>query len=500
MSYLNPAASIGHSSKRFPFGWVPNQLKADPPGNILHKPLTPLRLTLELCAMFPFKYNRQKGAYYLETCSIKFFYSGFMALWLTVLAVCNAIGIFRVANPPAGYEKYIHTNRETQLLGVAIISSCVANAFVEILNVVMVKDGFLELLNGWNQMSKTTGLRTTQGLRKAVMVYVSLLWAFSGTMFIMTLLGKPDIVNDIVSAFADVFLQVNEVWMLHPDSNWLATAAVRALVCAMILQVYIMYKATMFAFVSCCKIIRNGLREWRRRLRSVLNDFWKPEPEGDVDSSLQLCSLARDHHHLVIMIRKVELIFSPSLQCYYGSTLVTLCVQMYLLAYRMAQGEEYTADEAIWHSVLILQTVLMFFLVSLSASGIPEEIDASADVLRRGLPYDAPDRAKYHFSELMSAVTAGPPVAISGGKFFIISRPFIITVVGAVVSYFVIILQLNLPSASRGGGAPASSPCTPDATSMQSFNGSGVLNGTDESSNATIDEDLTFTETQTLLV
>ncbi|KAK3854709.1 hypothetical protein Pcinc_038838, partial [Petrolisthes cinctipes] len=49
------------------------------------------------------------------------------------------------------------------------------------------------------------------------------------------------------------------------------------------------------------------------------------------------------------------------------------------------------------------------------------------------------------FSELTVALTASP-ICITGGRFFSITRPFIITVVGAVLSYFVIVLQLKLPA------------------------------------------------------
>ncbi|KAK3852506.1 hypothetical protein Pcinc_040923 [Petrolisthes cinctipes] len=60
-------------------------------------------------------------------------------------------------------------------------------------------------------------------------------------------------------------------------------------------------------------------------------------------------------------------------------------------------------------------------------------------LLHPSLPYPI------QFSELTVALTASP-ICITGGRFFSITRPFIITVVGAVLSYFVIVLQLKLPA------------------------------------------------------
>ncbi|XP_063591226.1 gustatory receptor family protein 3-like [Penaeus indicus] len=151
------------------------------------------------------------------------------------------------------------------------------------------------------------------------------------------------------------------------------------------------------------------------------------------------------------MVRNTEKLFSVSLQCFYASQVVTMCLELYLVAYRVGMQTHYERGEALWQSLIITQTFAVFLLVSIQASAVYEEAEASVDVLRRGLPFAAPDRVKFHFGELITSLT-GSPICITGGKFFYIHRPFIITVVGAVLSYFIIILQLMLPSVGRDRG------------------------------------------------
>ncbi|XP_042223626.1 uncharacterized protein LOC121867674 [Homarus americanus] len=135
------------------------------------------------------------------------------------------------------------------------------------------------------------------------------------------------------------------------------------------------------------------------------------------------------------------------LQCYYASTVIILCTELYLLAYRIGSSQ-YSADGVIATSLMTLQTAAVFVQVSLSAAAVQEVADDSIDVLRRGLPYDTSDRDKFNKDELTTALT-GSPLYITGGKFFVINRPFIITVLSAVVTYFIVMIQFMQPSQSE---------------------------------------------------
>ncbi|KAG7167971.1 putative Trehalose receptor-containing protein [Homarus americanus] len=130
------------------------------------------------------------------------------------------------------------------------------------------------------------------------------------------------------------------------------------------------------------------------------------------------------HYQLVRLVRETEYIFGPMLQCYYASTVIILCTELYLLAYRIGSSQ-YSADGVIATSLMTLQTAAVFVQVSLSAAAVQEVKD-----------------------ELTTALT-GSPLYITGGKFFVINRPFIITVLSAVVTYFIVMIQFMQPSQSE---------------------------------------------------
>ncbi|XP_045618597.2 uncharacterized protein [Procambarus clarkii] len=189
-------------------------------------------------------------------------------------------------------------------------------------------------------------------------------------------------------------------------------------------------------------MLKNALISWNHQLSSALEDIWHCHdyPQG------RLGLLVQSHYQLVCLIRETERIFGPMLQCYYGSTVIIMCTELYLLAYRLG-SQSYTPDGVVTTALITLQTTAVFIQVSLSAAGVQEVADESVDILRRGIPFDAPDRDKFNKEELWMALT-GSPVYITGSKFFIINRPFIITVMSAVITYFIVMMQFMQPNNS----------------------------------------------------
>ncbi|XP_063588727.1 uncharacterized protein LOC134765859 [Penaeus indicus] len=149
--------------------------------------------------------------------------------------------------------------------------------------------------------------------------------------------------------------------------------------------------------------------------------------------------MVQSRYQLVTLVKETEQVFSPILQCYFATTIVVICTELYLLAQRLG-SRHYEADEVIVLILLTLQTTSLFVMVSLAAGGVQDEAGVGGEILRRGLPFDACDRDKYHAWELTRSLSI-TPVYITGGNFFTINRAFILTVVSAVASYFIVILQ-----------------------------------------------------------
>ncbi|XP_071535839.1 uncharacterized protein [Panulirus ornatus] len=207
-----------------------------------------------------------------------------------------------------------------------------------------------------------------------------------------------------------------------------------------IMHVFLVYKGAVVMFMTNCRLLANAFTTWRNQVARALQDVWS----GQETAGVPLKELLEGHWRLVQLVRESEAIYSCMMMVYYASTVVMLCAELYLVAYRLGVGLRYSKEEAVCQTMIIGQTSVTFLLVSLSASAVHDEAEGSVDVVRRGLPYTASDSDKFHMRQLQLAVM-GAPIYISGGRFFAIHRPFILTVMSAVASYFIIILQLNIP-------------------------------------------------------
>ncbi|XP_069974442.1 uncharacterized protein [Penaeus vannamei] len=414
--------------------------------NIIHRPFLLIRLTLRVLGLVPFTYV--KGTYQLKWCSLAAVHAVFVMLWFTALVVSTAVGITRLFSSDVFSNSQNHA---MELMGVGIIASCLLNAWVDAINTLYYGRLFCDFLNSWHRLAHDTGLNPTVGLRRSSCIHSLFLFTFVVAMAISSLIGPPAMLLQIIKRLAQVLLLIPEEWL---EENTLTVKVALALVALVVCHVYMCYKGSLLIFVSSCKMLKNVLKDWRMQLTNALDAIWR-EGEGEQTGAVGFDQLVQSHWRVVQMVRNTEKLFSVALQCFYASQVVTMCLELYLVAYRVGMQTHYERGEALWQSLIITQTFTVFLLVSIQASAVYEEAEASVDVLRRGLPYNAPDCVKFHFSELITSLT-GSPICITGGKFFYIHRPFIITVVGAVLSYFIIILQLMLPSVGRdrGGEAP----------------------------------------------
>ncbi|KAK8723829.1 hypothetical protein OTU49_011564 [Cherax quadricarinatus] len=415
--------------------------------DLLHRPLLLIRITLSLLGIVPYSYNSDTHRYVLNWRSWAGLHTIGVFLWLCALLVSTSVGIVRVFVQSQFLQE--SGNHELELMGVVIIVGCLLNAWVEVINVIILGRSLCNFLNLWQMFSARTSLDPTRRLRFASCVYAIFLYAFVFAVLVVAVLGPSDMLMGIVDLLTQVLFLVSPQWLAQET---LAVQVVRVVVALVVCHLYMVYKGSLFLFVSICHMLHNVLEGWRNQLSHTLHVAWQDAGLDHLEQHsscqvVQLDQLVQSHCQVVMMVRKTETIFSSTLQCFYATQVVTLCLELYLVAYRIGVGTGYYGHEAIWQAIIISQTCIVFFLVSLKASRVCEEAERCVDVLRHGLPYTASDKDKFHFGELTVALTSSP-ICISGGRFFTINRPFIITVVGAVLSYFVIVLQLKLPSAS----------------------------------------------------
>ncbi|KAK8372958.1 hypothetical protein O3P69_012325 [Scylla paramamosain] len=262
-------------------------------------------------------------------------------------------------------------------------------------------------------------------------VYVTALLAASVTGLVIVLSSGGSVSLDPDEDTAAIKLAGIILMMQCLVNAWIQLLCVigtliRLMTTLMCLHTFTLFKCCLFSFTINCHLLSNAIRSWNNLLAEAM------------DGS-RLAHLVHTHSRLVSLVRETEASYSLILQCYYGTAILTLCTELYIMAYRLGSKAQAT-EGMVTVGLLTLQTAVLFLEVSLAAAEVQEVSDDGRDILRRGLPFDANDREKFHRDELVTALT-GPSICVTGGKFFIINRPFIITVISAVTTYFIVMMQ-----------------------------------------------------------
>ncbi|XP_064122470.1 uncharacterized protein LOC135226691 [Macrobrachium nipponense] len=411
--------------------------------NILHSALWPLRMFLRVIGIIPYVYNEEKIEYTVKWWSPSGIHTLANALYMTTLLITTTVGVIKMATTQelrgqsgSDDDNEDKNHQAIKLTGVILLSECLVNAWAQTLNVIYAGKRMCKLLNRWNGLSVAAELDPVKGLRRRVVWQIFFVAVFASTIFVMTLVGHPKIVPLVLDGVAEGMLVVPKDWLA---ASPFLLKFIRVMTCLVCLHIFAIFKGSLFSFTTNCHMLKNGFNSWNAQLTKAIEDIWRRRgrPRG------RLGVLVQSHYHLVRMVRETEIIFSPMLQCYYASSIVILCTELYLLAYRIGT-QEYAADGVITTALMTLQTTVVFVQVSLAAAAVQEAAEDSLDILRRGIPFDASERDKFNKEELTTALT-GATINISGGKYFTINRPFIITVLSAVITYFIVMIQFMQP-------------------------------------------------------
>ncbi|KAK4297013.1 hypothetical protein Pmani_030531 [Petrolisthes manimaculis] len=409
---------------------------------LLQPKLRPLHTLLQTFGAIPYMYDGRRYQYILTWCSWPAAYTILTTIYMIILLVVAVIGLIPVMTGTMPLDNNSNV-AALKLIGVILLLECVVNALGQLVsNIVFGRRG-CRLLNSWHhliassQLDPTTGLMSTH-IRQ--LVFLVLFWAANVTMAV---LGRPSLVTQLLDGLTLVMLG-------QPSPHQM----VRVWMCLVALHVFSVYKGGLFSFTSCCHLISNAFTAWNSRLAIAIDEVWNGRGGG-------LGQLVLIHHQLVSLVRETEAVFGPTLQCYFATTIVVLCAELYLLASRLGSTHHAAAEGAMAAGLLIVQTLAVFAQVSLAAAGVQEASEGSMDIVRRGLPYNCSDKDKFHREELTTSLTSST-IHISGGRYFIINRPFILTVVSAVATYFIVMLQLLQPHTQN--------QYQPTTTTLDSFN------------------------------
>ncbi|KAK8400959.1 hypothetical protein O3P69_002623 [Scylla paramamosain] len=332
--------------------------------------MRPLWWFIQVLGMVPFRFCQQTGQYELSWFSWAAWRTIFTAVYVTALLAASVTGLVIVLS--SGGSVSLDPDEDTaaiKLAGIILMMQCLVNAWIQLLCVIGTVRRLCSLMNSW-------------------CVYISILDALGQTMLLLP-----------------------KGWTTLPAPLPLLIRLMTTLMC---LHTFTLFKCCLFSFTINCHLLSNAIRSWNNLLAEAMDDLWK-RTSGSAAGS-RLAHLVHTHSRLVSLVRETEASYSLILQCYYGTAILTLCTELYIMAYRLGSKAQAT-EGMVTVGLLTLQTAVLFLEVSLAAAEVQEVRD-----------------------ELVTALT-GPSICVTGGKFFIINRPFIITVISAVTTYFIVMMQ-----------------------------------------------------------
>ncbi|XP_068222921.1 uncharacterized protein [Palaemon carinicauda] len=397
--------------------------------SLLHRPLSPLHTFLSVAGIGPQTFNGALGIFEVSWRSLPAILTIFNCIYITglmtVTALCIIFAFIGEENPKEDARV-----ESIKLIGVVIMCGYQLNAWVQVINALFASESVCRLLNTWDELGTSMGIDPTKGVHLKASMQVGFMILFIIAMLVATAVGKPTFVLYVLDAVSVDMYLIPSDWML-PGS--LYRKFIHIVVVLVSLHQFAINKGTVFSFTTHCHFLKAGMMTWNAYLSQALEDIWE---KGEQDG---LCYLLQSRRKLIQLVRTTEKIFSPILQCYFATTVVIVCTELYLLAQRL-KSKTREMDEMIILCLFTVQTTSLLIHVSLAAGSVQEQAETSRDVLIRGLPVTASEDDKFYMGELTRSVSI-VSVYISGGNFYAVNRPFILTVVSVVASYFIVILQ-----------------------------------------------------------
>ncbi|CAN7994308.1 unnamed protein product [Ixodes hexagonus] len=205
----------------------------------------------------------------------------------------------------------------------------------------------------------------------------------------------------------------------------------------------VVYGPSLF-YVTACFLLRARLRDFRL---SLGRQKWKSAATLSTVTPRALRDLQALHSVLTDAAQQLEDTFSPIVFCSYVACLVHLVTDLYnffdrnLLYFSGAPGEILWARRVMTYFKFGL-VVWFFLLLSAAAALVNEEPSRTLPVAEKMiLDVDEFSVASSFRASFLLARFSRPFVQLTAWQVFVISRSFVFTVVGAILTYGVIVLQ-----------------------------------------------------------
>ncbi|XP_076314845.1 uncharacterized protein LOC143227265 [Tachypleus tridentatus] len=190
-------------------------------------------------------------------------------------------------------------------------------------------------------------------------------------------------------------------------------------------------------FLSICTSLRLNFQHFNNQFRKFVADNTRPVTATD----LQLMRVL--HSQLAAFVTRFDELFTRMVFIWYATIITSFCVEITALL-RSDVEEMSTLAGGIFYGLRILYIVVFFIMLSVLSSLVNEEAHDVLHSLQNTICIHPTTDHPYNIqAELLVTQLNSSVVGLSAWNVFIINRGFMLTVLGAVISYGVLIIQLN---------------------------------------------------------
>ncbi|XP_021947086.2 uncharacterized protein LOC110845035 [Folsomia candida] len=353
-------------------------------------------------------------------------------LLFSVLGFCDFFLDWRLF-AVSSWDEEEKRNFESNLVPFVLVWSCLLHSSISSISFIIKRKTVAKFLNYWNFAIDSMDIDVPKGIKR----YVLMNHAFFLSFLIIIFIAYRILCLNLIRGGSVLvgILTVRPVIFLFDSTQGLF----KIRIFGMVVILYSVYasRAFLLLFSFKSKLLRHAFKIWNKRLKMLI----RSSPTATYTDEKLRCEKAfEDYRVLLKLVRLTDQVFGMVLQSYYGSQLLNMCFELYYLARSGTYNK--TPLEILAALIVLVQNIYIFFTVSLDAANVNEEAMRGLEILRRtGISQNQSIHRKYLMANMQIIFTQ--KIVLSGGKYFSVDRPFIVTVLGAVFTYFIIVLQVG---------------------------------------------------------
>ena len=357
-------------------------------------------------------------------------------------------------NMPFTQTKVIFDQVNRTITFVVFFLMFILNHAAQSINVVCRGNLMAQFLTEWETTVKDLGFKKTRG----ILLRLALEGVYTCAMFgfVVYLEFEDEKAQKAATPTHFVRDTVKSVIIitLHPFSNDFETAIdnnfANAMSTLFMFYVYISFKSTVIFYTYVCASLSRMFKLWNERAKWCLQKCGRIDQQQEKDENL--ADLARQHFRLVQLVQNMDTGFGLIITTYFISLVgIVIFTIHFFVSYLVS-----SPTMSFWLFIVILAPSSVSLLnVALAASNVQQEAMQGFESLR-GATLEITRREEREVLEALLTsfqVTPyialyffqGPQPVLTGLGLFHITRPFILSVSGIIVTYFILLYQTRQP-------------------------------------------------------